>query len=69
LLMTKYQISGIPIVNEDGKLIGIVTNRDLRFEPDRTLKISKVMTAGDLVTAPAGTTLERAEKILQKHWI
>ena len=68
-LMSRYQISGIPIVNGSGKLIGIVTNRDLRFEPDRTLNISKVMTSADLVTAPVGTTLERAEKILQKHRI
>lgn len=68
-LMSKYQISGIPIISEDGKLIGIVTNRDLRFEPNRGLKISKIMTCENLVTAPIGTTLERAEHILQKHRI
>ncbi|HTK83224.1 MAG TPA: IMP dehydrogenase [Bacteroidota bacterium] len=68
-LMGKYQISGIPIVNGNGKLIGIVTNRDLRFEINRKLKISKVMTSGRLVTAPVGTTLERAEQIIQKHRI
>src|ERR1041385_1232572 len=68
-LMSKYQISGIPIVNNGGKLIGIVTNRDLRFEPNGDLKISKIMTNGSLVTAPVGTTLERAERILQKHKI
>lgn len=68
-LMARYQISGIPIVNEAGKLIGIVTNRDLRFEPNRELEISNVMTDGELVTAPVGTTLEKAERILQKHRI
>ena len=68
-LMSKFQISGIPIVNDGGKLIGIVTNRDLRFEPNSKLKISKVMTRDELVTAPIGTTLERAEQIIQKHRI
>lgn len=68
-LMSKYQISGIPITTSDGKLKGIVTNRDLRFEPNRKLKISQIMTNGKLVTAPVGTTLDRAEDILQKHRI
>jgi len=68
-LMGKYRISGIPIVSDGGKLIGIVTNRDLRFEPNRDLQVSKVMTDGDLITAPVGTTLDHAEKILQKHRI
>jgi IMP dehydrogenase len=68
-LMGKYQISGIPVVNEDGKLIGIVTNRDLRFQPNRSLGIEKVMTSEKLITAPVGTTLERAERILQNHRI
>jgi IMP dehydrogenase len=68
-LMNKYQISGIPIVNDREKLIGIVTSRDLRFELNRKLQISKVMTRSKLVTAPAGTTLERAEQIIQKHRI
>lgn len=68
-LMSRYQISGIPIIDDAGKLIGIVTNRDLRFEPNRQLKISKIMTSENLITAPTGTTLERAEKILQKHRI
>jgi len=67
-LMKKYSISGIPIV-EDERLVGILTNRDLRFEPNMDLEVSKVMTAGNLVTAPAGTTLEEAEVILQKHRI
>jgi IMP dehydrogenase len=68
-LMSRYQISGIPIIDDAGKLIGIVTNRDLRFEPNRQLKISKIMTSENLVIAPVGTTLDRAEHILQKHRI
>jgi IMP dehydrogenase len=67
-VMKKYSISGIPIV-EDERLVGILTNRDLRFEPNMDLEVSKVMTATNLVTAPAGTTLEEAEVILQKHRI
>jgi IMP dehydrogenase len=70
-LMGKYRISGVPIVNnlEDQKLVGIITNRDLRFIQDYSFKISDVMTKEDLVTAPVGTTLKEAEKILQKHKI
>jgi len=67
-VMRKYSISGIPIV-EDEKLVGILTNRDLRFEPNLDLQVSKVMTASDLVVAPVGTTLEEAEVILQKNRI
>jgi IMP dehydrogenase len=67
-LMTKFSVSGIPIV-EDGKLVGILTNRDLRFQPNRGLKVADVMTSTNLVTAPIGTTLEEAEVILQKHKI
>ncbi|CAM4177402.1 IMP dehydrogenase [Geobacillus sp. FSL K6-0789] len=68
-LMSKYRISGVPIVNnaEEQKLVGIITNRDLRFIQDYSIKISEVMTKENLVTAPVGTTLEEAEKILQKH--
>ncbi len=68
-LMQQYSISGIPIVDKDGKLIGILTNRDLRFEPKATLKVSEIMTKENLVTAPVGTNLERAEVILQKYKI
>ncbi|MGG0741398.1 IMP dehydrogenase [Niallia taxi] len=70
-LMGKYRISGVPIVNnnDDQKLVGIITNRDLRFIEDFSIKISDVMTKEDLVTAPVGTTLDEAEKILQKHKI
>ncbi len=67
-VMKKYSISGIPIVKEES-LVGILTNRDLRFEPNLDLEISKVMTNGTLITAPVGTTLEEAEAILQKHRI
>lgn len=67
-LMMKYSISGIPIV-EDGKLVGILTNRDLRFNPNRSQKVLNVMTTKNLVTAPLGTTLEEAESILQKYKI
>ncbi len=67
-VMRKYSISGIPIVNQEN-LVGILTNRDLRFQPNLDLIISKVMTTGDLITVPVGTTLEEAEVILQKHRI
>ncbi|ASS97824.1 MULTISPECIES: IMP dehydrogenase [Geobacillus] len=68
-LMSKYRISGVPIVNnpEEQKLVGIITNRDLRFIQDYSIKISEVMTKENLITAPVGTTLEEAEKILQRH--
>ncbi|MCC5894004.1 MAG: IMP dehydrogenase [Alkalibacterium sp.] len=70
-LMSRYRISGVPLVNsmEDRVLVGILTNRDLRFLTDYTQKISTEMTKDDLVTAPVGTSLEEAEKILQKHKI
>ncbi|MEI4791216.1 IMP dehydrogenase [Bacillus sp. FJAT-53060] len=70
-LMGKYRISGVPIVNneEDQKLVGIITNRDLRFISDYSMKISDVMTKEELVTASVGTTLEEAEKILQQYKI
>jgi IMP dehydrogenase len=67
-LMNKYHISGIPIT-EEGKLVGIITNRDMRFETDLFRPISEVMTKKDLVTAPENTTLEEARKILQAHRI
>ena len=66
-LMAKYRISGVPIC-KDGKLVGIITNRDMRFMTDFNVKISTVMTPEDkLVTAPVGTTLEEAKAILQRH--
>jgi len=63
-LMAKYHISGIPIVNKEKKLVGILTNRDIRFLEDKNLKIDLVMTKKNLVTAPVGTTLQDAKKIL-----
>jgi IMP dehydrogenase len=69
ILMNKYRISGIPVVDDANTLIGIITNRDLRFEPDEGQLVSKIMTKENLVTAPLGTKLEQAERILQKHKI
>jgi IMP dehydrogenase len=68
-LMNKYRISGIPVVDEGQRLIGIITNRDLRFEPDEDQHVADIMTKENLVTAPLGTTLEQAQRILQKHKI
>lgn len=67
--MSTYHISGIPIIDENRKLIGIVTNRDLRFNPSPDDPISNIMTKENIVTAPIGTTLDEAEKILQNHRI
>jgi IMP dehydrogenase len=68
-VMSKFSISGIPIIDENGRLIGILTNRDLRFDPDENILIKDVMTKENLITAPVGTDLTMAEKILQKHRI
>lgn len=67
-LMGKYKISGVPIA-EGGKLVGILTNRDLRFETDFSRSIGEVMTKDNLITAPEGTTLEQAQEILRQHKI
>ncbi len=67
-LMERYKISGVPIT-KDGKLVGILTNRDLRFESNYDQPIDNVMTKKNLVTAPVGTSLEEAQKILGKHRI
>ncbi|MEG2378051.1 MAG: IMP dehydrogenase, partial [Clostridia bacterium] len=67
-LMAKYRISGVPICRDD-KLVGIITNRDMKFESDYERKISEVMTHENLVTAPVGTTLAEAREILRKHKI
>tara|TARA_B100000989_G_scaffold216438_1_gene164809 strand:+ start:2717 stop:4192 length:1476 start_codon:yes stop_codon:yes gene_type:complete len=67
--MKKYKIGGIPIVSKTGKLVGIVTNRDLRFEKDNSKKLSEVMTNKNLITAKAGTSMSQAEEILQNHKI
>ena len=68
-LMAEYRISGIPITTPDGDLIGIVTNRDLRFETDRSRPIRDLMTSRNLITVPEGTTLEQAKEILHAHRI
>ncbi len=69
-LMSRYRISGVPITDERGILVGILTNRDLRFEEDFTRKISEIMTPKErIVTVPPGTTLEEAKRILHKHRI
>ncbi len=68
-LMRKYKIGGIPVVDDEGYLIGILTNRDLRFENDNDRLVEEVMTSGNLITAKEGTSLEQAERILQDHKI
>ena len=68
-LMARYHISGVPITDQSGILVGILTNRDLRFEDDTTQPVSALMTARNLVTAPVGTTLEEAEEILHRNKI
>lgn len=68
-LMGKYKVSGVPICDENKKLVGIITNRDMRFLKDFSCKICDVMTKDNLVTAPVGTTLEQAEAILSRHKI
>ncbi|HSB12395.1 MAG TPA: IMP dehydrogenase [Blastocatellia bacterium] len=66
-VMERYRISGVPIVEENGHLVGILTNRDLRFEMRLDLPISEVMTKDNLITVPVGTTLNEAKAILQRH--
>lgn len=66
-IMQEYRISGVPIVEADGRLIGILTNRDLRFENDLTRPVEDLMTKEDLITVPVGTTLEQARDILNRH--
>src|SRR5438067_1993796 len=68
-LMERYHISGVPITDGDGRLVGILTNRDLRFERDLAQPVSALMTSRDLVTAPVGTTLGEAEGLLHRHRI
>jgi len=68
-VMERFHISGVPVVDEDGHLVGIITNRDLRFETRFDIPVSDVMTKQPLVTVPVGTTLEQAKAVLQKHRI
>jgi IMP dehydrogenase len=66
-LMERYRISGVPVTKEGGTLVGILTNRDLRFESRFDMPIADVMTKDNLITVPVGTTLEQAEEILHRH--
>jgi IMP dehydrogenase len=68
-LMERYRISGVPIVDDGGRLVGILTNRDLRFRDETDVPVSALMTSTNLVTAPVGTTLEEAQAILGRHRI
>jgi len=68
-LMRENKIGGIPVIDGNGKLVGIITNRDLRFQKDMTLPIEKIMTKENLITAPEGITLEKAEILLQSYKI
>jgi IMP dehydrogenase len=68
-VMANYKISGVPVTSEEGHLVGILTNRDLRFEDNLDKRISDLMTKEDLVTVPEGTTLEQARSLLHKHRI
>jgi IMP dehydrogenase len=68
-VMESYHISGVPVVDEDGHLVGIITNRDLRFETRFDIPVAEVMTKQPLVSVPVGTTLEQAKAVLQKHRI
>jgi IMP dehydrogenase len=66
-LMETYRISGVPITDDEGRLVGILTNRDLRFEDDTARPVSELMTSENLVTVPVGTTLEEARAVLHRH--
>src|ERR1017187_1694019 len=68
-LMTKFRISGVPIVGADERLVGIITNRDLQFERNLDRPVSEAMTSEKLITAPTGTTLDEAERIMGTHRI
>ncbi|WP_456430430.1 IMP dehydrogenase [Nitratifractor sp.] len=68
-MMAEYRISGVPVVDENRKLLGIITNRDMRFITDKSLKVKEVMTPMPLVTAKKGTSLDEAAKVLQEHKI
>ncbi len=68
-LMARFSISGVPIVENGGRLVGIITNRDLQFETDLSKSIEQVMTSENLVTVPVGTTLEEAQALLHEHRI
>ncbi len=66
-MMAEYRISGVPVIDPAGKLLGILTNRDLRFEDDMSKRVHELMTKDELITVPVGTTLEEAREILKRH--
>src|SRR5690606_22878209 len=68
-LMEHFHISGVPVTTPDGRLVGIITNRDLRFNERRDVPVTELMTSEGLVTAPVGTTLEEAMRVLGAHRI
>ena len=68
-LMRRYKISGIPVIEDDGKLIGIVTNRDIKYHKDMEQLVGEIMTKENLITAPVGTTLEQAQEVLLSNRI
>jgi IMP dehydrogenase len=68
-IMREFKIGGIPVVDDNGKLLGIITNRDLRFQKDMTVPVERIMTKDNIITAPEGITLEKAEDILKKYKI
>jgi IMP dehydrogenase len=68
-IMREFKIGGIPVIDGNGKLLGIITNRDLRFQKDMSMPIEQIMTKANLITAPEGITLEKAEVLLQKYKI
>ncbi|NOT74836.1 MAG: IMP dehydrogenase [Cyclobacteriaceae bacterium] len=68
-IMREFKIGGIPVIDENGKLVGIITNRDLRFQKDMTIPVNDIMTKENLITAPEGITLEQAEILLQDYKI
>lgn len=68
-MMARYRISGVPVIEEDGRLVGILTNRDLRFEDNYAQPVANVMTCQNLITGPVGTTLEQAKRLLATHKI
>jgi len=69
VLMKQHNISGVPVTDDQGKLVGILTNRDIRFEKNLELKVEQIMTKSRLVTVPEGTTLEQSKELLHKHKI
>ena len=68
-MMAKYKISGVPVTDPQGKAVGILTNRDVRFEDDRNRRVEELMTQDNLVTVPSGTTMDQAAEMLQRHKI